>query len=88
MLTTKYIKDDLKVFMNRKCNNSFVILCVRQEGEKDKTAMLRNWAAALDLIKEWTGLELTRDDFTEDNYVYEKKPLVTEAERQERETQR
>ena len=81
MLTTKYIKDDLKIFMNRKCNNSFVILCVREKGKKDKTAMLRNWDAALDLIKEWAGLELTRADFEEDNYVYEKKPIVTEAER-------
>ena len=70
MLTTRYIKDDLKIFMNRKCNNSFVILCVRQENEKDKTEMLTDWEQALSLVKEWTGLELTRDDFEEDHYVY------------------
>lgn len=70
MLTTRYIQDDLKIFMNRKCNNSFVILCVRREGEKDKTAMLIDWEQALKLVKDWTGLELTRDHFEEDNYVY------------------
>lgn len=83
MLTTRYIKDDLKIFMNRKCNNSFVILCVRKRGEKDKTAMLIDWAQALKLVKDWTGLELTRDDFEEDHYEYKPKPLVTEKERAE-----
>ena len=81
MLTTKYIKDDLKIFMNRKCNNSFVILCVRKTGEKDKTAMLRNWDVALKLITDWTNLKLTRENFVEDEYVYKMKPIVTEAER-------
>jgi len=81
LLTTKYIKDDLKIFMNRKCNNSFVILCVRQTGIKDKTAMLVDWDQALKLVKEWTTLELTRNDFIEDKYIYEKKPIITEAER-------
>lgn len=72
--------------MNRKCNNSFVILCVRKENEKDKTAMLADWNSAFKLIKQWTELELTRDDFEEDHYVYEKKPIVTEAEREKLKT--
>lgn len=70
MLTTKYIKDNLKIFMNRKCNNSFVILCVREEGQHDRTAMLIDWCQALKLVEEWVGLKLTRDDFVEDSYVY------------------
>lgn len=62
--------------MNRKYNNSFVILCVRVDNEKDKTAMLANWDAALNLIFKWTGLTLTRDDFEEDEYVYDKPAIV------------
>ena len=83
MLTTKYITDELKIFMNRKCNNSFVILCVREENKKDKTAMLVNWDVALKVIKEWTGIELTREDFVEDEYVYEKKQVVTKHEKRQ-----
>lgn len=70
MLTKKYIKDNLKIFMNRKCNNSFVILCIREEGRQDRTAMLIDWEQALKLVKDWIGLELTREDFIEDSYVY------------------
>ena len=70
--------------MNRKCNNSYVILCVRTKDEKDRTAMLVDWAQALKLVKQWTGLELTREDFEEDEYEYKPKPLVTERERAEK----
>lgn len=80
MLTTRYIKDNLKIFMNRKCNNSFVILCVRVDNEKDKTAMLANWEAALDLILDWTGLALTRANFEEDEYEYKMLPAITPVE--------
>lgn len=75
MLTTRYIEDDLKIFMNRKCNNSFVILCVRRENEKDRTAMLIDWEQALKLITEWTGLILSRDHFEEDHYKYKTDPM-------------
>ena len=81
MITTKHVKEDINIFMNKPYHDSFVILCIKEENKVDKTAMLVNWEAGLDLVKEWTGLELKKEDFIEDNYTYKKEPTLEEAKK-------